>query len=610
MNPDNLNGITDRVTAIYADAEIALVQRIAASLEKGMDAPQWAVNQLTELAKFGTEARAALQRLAPTVATEIIAAIDEASKVGVDGADRDIADIPKPPTTPPVPAPVLPAAAVNTAAVTALATETVAALTGAHTVILRGANDAYRSIIAEVTGRAVTGAATRREITQQALNKFATEGIRGFTDRAGRNWHMDTYAEMATRTATLRAMHTGHTNRLIQRGYDLVVVSSHPNPAPVCKPYEGKILSLTGATPSGRHTFRSRTTDQPIVATVMASMAEAESKGLHHNNCRHRHSLFVPGVRQPAVNQEAGDKGYNDEQRLRQLERQTREWKRREAAAITPDEKRKAQAKVREKQALIRAHVDDTGVIRRRHREQLRTGKPDTTRTAAAPKPKATPKPTAPRTLTEAQGRQLGRATWRDYADQLDGPERDSLIEYTGNGYLEIGEYLREGLDTPGTLDHIRNIDKAIDNAPRVPEAIAVGRSIAESVFGIGPRATRDGTPTNHQDRVDHANSLIGRTFADDSFMSTTMASKDFPVEKNEARLILDVPAGTKALYVSGHDNINGAPHPRSLAAFGPEENELLVGRGARYQLTAATADPDGNITLYARITGHDPKEL
>jgi hypothetical protein len=367
MDPANLNGVGERVAQVYSDAEVQLIVKIANALEKGLDAPDWAVRQLAEVNRLGSAARGLLLELGPEVAAEIEAAIAEAALLGIAEADADIRRMSGPRG-------VTPAAAVDVAAVEALASETVEAVTSTHEGILRSTTDGYRKVVSEVSGRTVTGVGNRREATQQALNKFADRGITGFTDRAGRNWRIDNYSEMAIRTATLRAMHTGHSNRLKQRGYDLVVVSSHPNPAPVCKEFEGKILSITGATPTGKRTFDSALNGDPVTEDVYATMDAAESKGLHHPNCRHRHTLFVPGVKRPAVDTPDSDEGYDNEQQLRKLERDVRHWKRRQAAAITPEAKRKAAAKVREKQGAIRSHVDETGVRRLRHREQLRNG--------------------------------------------------------------------------------------------------------------------------------------------------------------------------------------------------------------------------------------------
>lgn len=382
MDPTAITGLADQVAAIYSDAELQLITMIAERLQRGLDAPDWALLQLIEVNRLGEEARGLLRRLAPEVAAAIQAAILQAQAIGIAGADADIHAL-----TGGGAVTASAAGVVDTAAVAALAGETLTVVTSTHSGILRSVDDIYRSVVADVTGRTVTGVATRREITQQALNRFAAQGVTGFRDKAGRNWKLDTYAEMATRTSTLRAMKQGHTDRLIQRGYDLVRVSAHPAPAPQCHPFEGKILSLTGGTENGRHVVENARTGRPMTVTVMASMAEAEAKGLHHPGCRHRHALVVPGATVPEP-PPYNPQDYKDEQKLRYLERQVRAAKREQAAAITPAARKDAGARIRARQAAIRDHVQATGVARRQHREQLRFGNPvaaeDSPRTSRA----------------------------------------------------------------------------------------------------------------------------------------------------------------------------------------------------------------------------------
>lgn len=362
FDPTAVDGLQEGVAQIYADAEVQLLARIAAAISRGIDAPNWATTQLAEIARLSTEARGFLLSLDPIVAQQIQEALATAHATGVVAAD---ADIPAAPTTV---APV-----VSQEAVAVLAAETVSAVLSTHTQILRSTVDAYREVVADVSGRVVTGVATRREVTQQALDDFASRGITGFRDRAGRRWGIDTYTEMAVRTATLRAFKAGHTERLQQRGYDVVVITSHPRPAPQCQPFEGKLVSLSGATPNGPIEAPSRLGGGVVRETVYASMQEAEAAGLHHPNCKHGHSLWVPGAPRPKP-APYDAQGYKDEQKLRRLERDVRAAKRVQAAAMSPEARAKAAANVRARQAAIRDHVAQTGVPRRRHREQLRNG--------------------------------------------------------------------------------------------------------------------------------------------------------------------------------------------------------------------------------------------
>ncbi|NEJ47634.1 minor capsid protein, partial [Rhizobium leguminosarum] len=142
---------------------------------------------------------------------------------------------------------------VKDAAVTALASEGVTTMHRVHANILRRTEDAWRSIVKDAAGFTSTGAMTVQQATQRAFTRMARDGMGFFIDDAGRKWGLDTYANMAVRTATTRALLAGHTDTMLDRGIDLVVVSSHPRPAPACAPYERQVLSLTGKHPRGTH---------------------------------------------------------------------------------------------------------------------------------------------------------------------------------------------------------------------------------------------------------------------------------------------------------------------------------------------------------------------
>jgi transposase len=93
--------------------------------------------------------------------------------------------------------------------------------------------------------RRPTAPSTGARPPPEPLDRFAAHGVTGYRDPAGRNWLLETYAEMATRTATGQAHLTGTLDRYREQGRDLVI-SDSPRNAP-CRPYEGNVLSNFGA---------------------------------------------------------------------------------------------------------------------------------------------------------------------------------------------------------------------------------------------------------------------------------------------------------------------------------------------------------------------------
>lgn len=362
FDPKSLDGIADDLSAMYANAEVTLLGTIAKAVAKGKGEPAYAVNQLREVQRVRAlvwQQAAALTATGPQLAQK---AVLKGGDLGIAGAKAELAGLGFQST-----------GSINTRAIGALATETADTVRAANAAILRQAPDAYRAAVRELVGLEMSGAGNSRRTQQAVLDRLAAQGVTTFTDRAGRRWSMSSYVEMAVRTASHRAAMTGHTDQLIADGHDLVVVSAHPNPAPMCAPYERQVLSLSGNT-SGTVTVPSSTSaDTSITVTVKASLATARDAGLHHPNCGHSLRLYIPGATDTTPTEGDPD-GYRDTQRQRALERRIRKWKKRKAVAMDPQAAAYAQKHVKAAQADMRAHLDATGLARRNYREQLRAG--------------------------------------------------------------------------------------------------------------------------------------------------------------------------------------------------------------------------------------------
>src|SRR5699024_2879682 len=188
----------------------------------------------------------------------------------------------------------------------------------------------------------------------------------------GRKWKIDSYAEMALRTATNRAQNQGRSEQFKTYGIGLVRTSQHMGCSDLCLPYQGKILSLDGRT--GTVTEVDPSTGNNVTVTITATMDSAIANGYHHANCRHTDTAYIPGTPDPEP-VETDEEEAAAEQAQRYNERQIRAWKRREAVAITPQDKSRASAKVRQWQAQQREHLKRNPWLQRRYdREQIRAG--------------------------------------------------------------------------------------------------------------------------------------------------------------------------------------------------------------------------------------------
>jgi hypothetical protein len=373
--------LAERTRDLYADAEERLLGIIARQLAAGLDAPGWVERKLAAVQAVRRASQAVVDELGKAVSLDVFDAVADAYNQGHRAAvaelgalsddDRRQADD------------VIPQAQ----AVDRLAQEAVDVVTSTHRSILRALVDGFRQVVAEVAATPLLGTGTRRQAAQDAMHRWADRGITAFTDRAGRRWQLTSYAEMAVRTAVGRAATEAHMRTLTEHGVDLVVVSDSPRECPLCRPWEGRVLTIGG--PAGARTVEVEHAVEDgrmVPVRVAGSLDEARLAGLQHPNCRHSISAYTPGITR--VEQARSDPaGYEAGQRQRAIERNIRKWKRVEAASVDPAARRAAAAKARQWQAAMRAHLAAHPDLRRtRVCEQVGAGNlPDPRATAPAP---------------------------------------------------------------------------------------------------------------------------------------------------------------------------------------------------------------------------------
>ncbi|SDZ00689.1 phage minor capsid protein [Thermoactinomyces sp. DSM 45892] len=344
----------EKVSDLYIDVQIRLLAQMKKSVEQGIKYP----NRQAEIAnQLDQELRRIMRELGVFTPQAVYEVIERAYEVGIQSVDEELQRARSPNSL----QNALNRAEktsydysfnqVHTLAVESLAGELVTVLSGTHGVILNSLGDRYREIVARSSMGAITGVDTRRQGAQRLLNQLSDRGITSFIDRSGRNWDMSSYTEMSTRSAVARAQIKGHVDRLSHNGYDLVKISSHFDPSPLCKPWQGKVFSI-----SGKH---------PKYLSLQTSI----NSGLFHPNCRHSLSAYQEGEKIKPVDVQEG--AYLERQKQRYIERQIRKWKQREAVALTREEQQKARGKVREWQAEMREFIQSTDRRRDYAREQI-----------------------------------------------------------------------------------------------------------------------------------------------------------------------------------------------------------------------------------------------
>ncbi|MFF5589723.1 phage minor capsid protein [Streptomyces hygroscopicus] len=369
VSPAMAEDLVAAVADLYEAAEGVLIERIRQALAEGIDSPLWVELKLAAVGNL----QAAIEEVIAALQADANGAIRQAVAEAYDrGQQAAVVELGAVATGPALAA----AEALPTApAVDRLARAAIDDTGPVYLRILRTTVDTYRQVITRAAAAPLLGAQTRRQAAQSALDAFADRGITGFIDRAGRSWDMRSYIEMAMRSVVGRAAVEAHSDRLGAAGVDLVIVSQAPEECPLCRPWERKILVRTGA-PGARDVRVQHGTEdgQMVTVRLAGSLPEARAAGLMHPNCRHSVSAYLPGVsRVPEAQPSRGT--YEDTQTQRYLERQVRKWKRRAAAAMDDQTRRAATARVRTYQGRIRELVDETGLPRKSHREQLSTAR-------------------------------------------------------------------------------------------------------------------------------------------------------------------------------------------------------------------------------------------
>lgn len=368
---------------VYEQVEIELLELVAqaVSRESYGTAGKYkaSLEQLQQLMEIATTKLGAMQRhITPHMLEAIEAEFAQAAAEAYRQAGA--------------PVPVV----VDVNAANAIATATTEKVVSQHAQILRAVADMYQQVVQTALTTAMFSGESNTDAVQRALNQFADRGITAFRDVNGRRWGIDTYTDMAVRTGRMRALMEGHMQGWRGAGVELVRVSTHAASHPWCYPFQGELLALDGQ--AGTRVMLSPITGKNEVVTVKATMQEAVEAGYKHINCRHSEAPYVPGAEVPVPDkpdEEENEQEYKALQRQRQIERHIRHWKKRQAVALTPQDKQLAARKVKAWQRAQRDHIKaNKFLVRRYDRETLRRGKAGATPVRVVPTPPK-PKPTA-----------------------------------------------------------------------------------------------------------------------------------------------------------------------------------------------------------------------
>ena len=367
MDPSEIRLWAETVAMLMADTENRLIRVVCNSAWRDMGADPYAVKRLAELALVRARLEKQLGRSWDDVINRVQDVLNLARQAGQGAANWDLKRSTMPDTLP----------AQMALGIERIAADTLKHLVPMRAIILRDAIDQYQQVISGPAVHTLTGATSRREATKEAMRRFARRGIQGFTDKSGRAWRLDSYAEMAVRTGAMHAARYGYEQTLINAGEDLVTISSHGYTCSMCAKWEGKTLSLTGRTPTGTSMMEHALLDGVMVpVTVSGTVEQARAEGLFHPNCGHTAALYLPGVTRPSKPAERKST-YDASQQQRAEEVHIRALKRQLAGEFDPAKQTQIRREINQHRQNIRDLIEKHPMLKRkRERERNLMGDP------------------------------------------------------------------------------------------------------------------------------------------------------------------------------------------------------------------------------------------
>lgn len=331
--------------------------------KEGFEWDQWQEKKLQDLKQYKKEATQIVRKVEPEINIAIEREVKGGFLAGIKRAGKKLLDK------------IIPGKLdiegvsddnffkLNDKRVNALTAAAQGELKAARFAILRQGEDVFRQTIFKSQVYLNSGAGSLTQAIDMATGDFLDRGFDYITYQNGRRVNIASYAEMALRASSQRAVFEGEGAKRRAAGNPFVVVSAHSNCSELCLPWQGKVyiddVYSGGKASDGPY---------PLLSTAIAN-------GLFHPNCRHNMTTFVPGQsRMPEpVDDTKALASYKQEQRQRYMERQVRKYKRRAAGSVDPANQMRAEAKVKQWQGAIRSHMKANPELRRDYsREKIR----------------------------------------------------------------------------------------------------------------------------------------------------------------------------------------------------------------------------------------------
>jgi hypothetical protein len=414
--------------------------------------------------------------------------------------------------------------------------------------IYRQMDDVYRQTLFKAQIAKDSGVYTPEQAVDMATKDFLDKGINCIRYANGAMVNVASYAEMAIRTASKRAMLTAEGLRNQEWGVTTIQITQHGSTCHLCSPWQGRVL-IDDVYSGGK----ANDGPYPLLSQAMA-------EGLFHPNCRHGSGTFFEGISEAPTpyDQAEVEAKYEKEQQQRYNERKIREWKRKANGSMDEGNRRKAEEKVRYWQGRQRELMKENDWLRRKYSREGTRGIG------------------LERNLPKVEQKLPKVSLEQAYDDWFDFENASAMKEYSRTGKI-----------TSDRTDGLSWTEK--QKQTLMAEADAIQKA-AET------------TQTNIK-RV-----YRGQVFDDagdvrEQFRTNSTIEIDALTATSPDRNISSIYANTENFNPDGVGVIFEIENPKGITGALRDEGELILPKGAKYRVTRQYMGEDGliHISLYAK---------
>lgn len=153
---------------------------------------------------------------------------------------------------------------------------------------------ALRNLSADVLREASLTGSTYKDVSKSMLARAMNIKDFEFIDNAGKKWASKSYFNMLARTELMNAARASYDDKMADEGFDVMRLSTSGKCCDKCAKFEGKLFSLTGATPG-------LPTKQDLI-----------DAGVFHPNCTHSYSMVPDYIVEEESNGELKPRPYEN----------------------------------------------------------------------------------------------------------------------------------------------------------------------------------------------------------------------------------------------------------------------------------------------------------